>query len=385
MSRSTRGSAEQHDLVARRLSGVRGGDRFPPGERTDRHALEAHLGIRREGGEHRAVVAGAHRLVEPLDVLGQHQTLSRTGYAGRGPAVSVALDQHAFDPDVSFGRTEAHRHSCPHALDGRVGVDPDYRVVRAGHPRVGDRRRPAWLHAGVVRLHVRVRPHDRGHASVQPPGHRDLLARRLGVEVEEDDLRATARLLDELVHDLERALGRREEQPAEQVEDSDRRAVDGRLHCHPCAGRLARQVRRADHALGLGEVRGNLHPPPDVIAERDHVGACGENSIRELRGQSGPVGRVLAVHDAEIDLELLLQAREPLLDRASARRAEHVREKEDLHREGDSEVPGPPLAAAGAGEAGLRPARAAPARSLRGSTASLRDTRRSSRRSQHRS
>ena len=89
--------------------------------------------------------------------------------------------------------------------------------------------------------------------------------------------------------------------------------------------RFAGRITRSD----CGEVRGDLHPPPDVIAERHHVGARGENSIRELRGQPGAVGRVLAVHDAEIDLRAPPSGREPLLDRAPPRRPEHVGEKED--------------------------------------------------------
>ena len=38
---------------------------------------------------------------------------------------------------------------------------------------------------------------------------------------------------------------------------------------------------------------------------RDHVGARGEDLVRELRGEPDAVGGVLAVHDAEVDVELL--------------------------------------------------------------------------------
>ena len=86
-----------------------------------------------------------------------------------------------------LGRLEPDRHARPHPLDRELGLDADHRVVRAGHARVGDRGGPAGLHARVVRLDVRVRADHRGHAAVEQPRERDLLARRLGVEVDDDD------------------------------------------------------------------------------------------------------------------------------------------------------------------------------------------------------
>ena len=84
---------------------------------------------------------------------------------------------------------------------------------------------PPGQDARVVRLDVRVRADHRGHAPVEPARERDLLARRLGVEVDDDDLRLGARLLDERVDDLERARRDVEEERAHQVDDGDRRPV----------------------------------------------------------------------------------------------------------------------------------------------------------------
>jgi len=67
-----------------------------------------------------------------------------------------------------------------------------------------------------------------------------------------------------------------------------------------------------------------------VVAKRHHVCARGQELVRELRRQPRAVGGVLAVHDAEIDGELLLQLREALLDGAAARRAEDVGDEEDF-------------------------------------------------------
>ena len=54
---------------------------------------------------------------------------------------------------------------------------------------------PGWT--GVGGLHVRVRSEDGGDAPVEPAGERDLLARRLRVDVDDDHGRLPPRLVDE--------------------------------------------------------------------------------------------------------------------------------------------------------------------------------------------
>jgi hypothetical protein len=46
-----------------------------------------------------------------------------------------------------------------------------------------------------------------------------------------------------------------------------------------------------------------------VVAERDHVGARGEQLVGELAGDAGAVGDVLAVDDAEVSADLCAQCR----------------------------------------------------------------------------
>ena len=71
-----------------------------------------------------------------------------------------------------------------------------------------------------------------------------------------------------------------------------------------------------------------------MIAERDRVGAHFEQLLRELRGDPDAVGDVLAVDDAEVDVELLAEGGEALLERAPAGEADDVGdEQEDQGRE----------------------------------------------------
>ena len=146
-------------------------------------------------------------------------------------------------------RLEPGRHAGDESLDRVVLVASDHRVVRAGHAGVGDRGRAAREHARIVRLHVRVRAEHGGDASVEVARERDLLARRLGVEVDDHDRRLAPRLLDEAVGGEERVLERVEREDAEQVDHRD--AV---VHREADAGRVRRHVRRAQHAVGAGEV-----------------------------------------------------------------------------------------------------------------------------------
>ena len=99
-------------------------------------------------------------------------------------------------------------------MDREVGLDADDGVVRAGHADVGQRRGAAALNPGVRGLHVGVRAEHGGDLAVEPVGERDLLARCLGVDVDDDHLRLLGCLRDELVDELEQIERRAEEERA---------------------------------------------------------------------------------------------------------------------------------------------------------------------------
>jgi hypothetical protein len=152
------------------------------------------------------------------------------------------------------------------------------------------------------------------------------------MEVDHDHLRLGASLLHEVVHELERADRRLHEKSSLEVHDRDRGAV-GRLdHHEPSPRGGGAEVRRPHDPLGAFEVVVDLAPAPDVIAEREDVGSRREQPLRQPRRDPGAVRDVLAVDDAEARVQLLLEPRETLLDRGTARRAEDVGDEEDLQR-----------------------------------------------------
>ena len=67
-----------------------------------------------------------------------------------------------------------------------------------------------------------------------------------------------------------------------------------------------------------------------MVAERDHVGARGEQPVGELAGDARAVGGVLAVDDAYVGGELLAKRRQAFLDGAPPGDAEDVGEEKDL-------------------------------------------------------
>ena len=142
---------------------------------------------------------------------------------------------------------------------------------------------------------------------------RDLLARRLGVEVDDDNRRRGACLVDERVDHLPRRDRGRQEELAQQIDHGDDDAVARLDDRHPVSGRFGSGVRGPDHALAGREVGGDAAATVGVVAERDDVGAGGEQLVGELAGDAGSVGGVLSVDDREVGVVALAEAREVLL------------------------------------------------------------------------
>jgi hypothetical protein len=157
----------------------------------------------------------------------------------------------------------------------------------------------------------------------------NFLARRFRMEVEYDDRRSLAGVVDECVDDLPRRVRRVEVERAEKIQDSNLDAVtrlDDGDSMSRCPGA---RVRRADDGFTPREVIADSVAAIRVVAKRDDVGARGKQPICELRGDACAVGDVLAVDDADVRAEIVAQAREASFDRAPAGDAEDVRKEEE--------------------------------------------------------
>ena len=203
--------------------------------------------------------------------------------------------------------------------------------MRPGHPDVCERGRAAREDPGVRRLHVGVGPEDRRDAAVEPRGEGDLLARRLGVDVDHDHGRGLGRLVDERVDGLPHAVRGVEEERAQQVDHRDARAVAGLDDAETAPGSVVLHVRGPEDDGRRRQIGADLVAAPGVVAERDRVGARREQNLGEPRGDPHPVRDVLAVDDAQVDLVALTEAGEQALERIAAGPADDVADEEDAH------------------------------------------------------
>ena len=197
------------------------------------------------------------------------------------------------------------------------------------HAGVCDRGGSARLHARVIRLDVCVRSDDRGHLAVEPPCHRHLLTRRFGVHVDDDHGRAHACFVDQVVDHFERADRWTDEERADEVRHRNFGPVCRRHEGQPSSRCAPGEVRRSDHALALLQVGNDLAAAPDVVAERDRIDAGGQHLVRELRRDPHAVREILAVQDAEVDVQLLPQRGQSFLDRPPAGPADDVGDKQN--------------------------------------------------------
>ena len=132
---------------------------------------------------------------------------------------------------------------------------------------------------------------------------------------------------EELVHGAEWVIRRCHERAADRVHD------EGALrHERAAPGIVRRQVERAQHEVEALDLGDELPLVPDVVASGDHVGAARPQLARDLGREPGSAGRVLAVHDRQIDAELRPKARKQRSHGIPSRPADDVTDEQDAHR-----------------------------------------------------
>src|SRR6185503_14306690 len=119
------------------------------------------------------------------------------------------------------------------------------------------------------------------------PAHRDLLARRLGVPVEDaDPWSVAAQLIEKVVHRAERVVGGRHERAPDRVDDQD--VLD---HDEAASGIAGREVDGPDRERQELDVVEELPLVPHVVAVR--------NDIRSVRISSRAISSVSPAPPAE--------------------------------------------------------------------------------------
>jgi len=173
-----------------------------------------------------------------------------------------------------------------------------------------------------------VGAHHGGHAPVEEPAEADLLARGLGVHVDEHVIDLTVEAAEDRLDLHEGGAPGAQVEVARQVDhaEPDAAALDDRP---ATPGLDAEVVGRADDVLLLVEVAEDLAAVVGVVAERDDVHAGAEQLVGDLRRDAEPAGHVLAVDDHERRPVALAQRRQQPEQRAPAEPADEVADEED--------------------------------------------------------
>src|SRR3954447_13707033 len=268
----------------------------------------------------------------PSMVAGYPSRLLRNQYLldRGGPAIVARLDQDRVQPRVVGGGLELHGHHRGEAAHGQLLLHADHPAARPGHAHVGHVGGAAGEHARVGRGHVRVCADACRHATVEVPPHRDLLARRLRVEVDEHVVGLALQIGENRVHLGEGRAGGVEEDGAGEVRHRQPHA--DLLHDGVTAAWVAlRVVRGAHDPVVLVEERVDLGVAIGVVAERDGVDACAVQRKRDLPRDAETARGVLAVHDHEVRRVLLHEAGQQQLDGAPSGTPHDVAHEQQLH------------------------------------------------------
>ncbi len=242
-----------------------------------------------------------------------------------------ARHEHRVEPRVLVGGLVALVHVRHEAADRLLLAHADDAAARAGHADVGDVRRAARQDARVGGRDVRVRPDDRRRAAVEKPAERDLLARRLGVEVDEHVVDLAVELAQGHVDVGERRAPGAQEEVAAEVHDAEADAV-ALDDAGPVAGLAAQVVVGPQDLPAPVHVVEDLAPVVGVVAERDDVDAGAEQLVGDLRRDAQAARRVLAVDDDERRVVALAQHRQQVEERPLAEPADDVAHEENGHR-----------------------------------------------------
>ena len=161
---------------------------------------------------------------------------------------------------------------------------------------------PFGQDALVGGLHVRVRADDRRDPAVEVPAHRDLLRRRLGVEVDEDDARpARASARSRAAPTANGSSSGGMKMRPIRLMHADRLAGACPAEVAAAAGRAGGKVRRPQQLRLPRDVVEHFLLVPDVIAGRHHVDAVAEDGVGDVAGDAEAGGGVLDVGDDEVD------------------------------------------------------------------------------------
>ena len=217
-----------------------------------------------------------------------------------------------------------NRGFLDHADDG---------IVVAAHAYVGHVAGTVREDVGVGRRNMGMGADRHRHSSVHHMAQRHLFRRGLAMDIQQDrrDAAAQAVFRQHLFDGSEGTVERIHEQPRHHVEDHDllpAAAGEDVLAAPRCAFRVIARPQEPRVAVDMGQ---DLAVVPAVVAAGDDIDARGVELFADLAGDAEAAGRVLAVDDDEIGIQLLAQRRQVREHGVAPRSSDDVAAKQNLH------------------------------------------------------
>ena len=249
---------------------------------------------------------------------------------------SIAVDQDRTHLRIPFGRFELSWHSGEKAVEDKLRLDTDDRVVRARHANISNEGRSVRKDPGIRRRNVGVSPEHGGDAAVEVPAERDLFAGGLGMDVEKYNLGCD--LAEKFVGFAEGIIAGRHEDASLKIHDCVRLSVRKLTLVKAKAGCADRIVGRAEDAAAAfvrigrhGHVFEDLALVPNMVPRGDDMGAHIEDLFSNRGGNAEATGSVLAIDDEEVDRIGLENVWKVLAYDVATGRAEDVADEKDVH------------------------------------------------------
>ena len=184
---------------------------------------------------------------------------------------------------------------------------------------------------------MRMRAQHRDRAPVQMPAQRDLLARGLRMDLDQRAVRLAFQFLEHRIRPEERTIALQPHERAPQ-HGEHRQLETLYIQDHVVAPRIAlRQVRRPAHRREIVDLVLPAPLVPHMVAQRDRIHPGRQQRFRDGSGDARAGGRVFAVGDHHVQIQLSAKPRQTLLKDLAPRLPHDVSDEQNLYHSLHSE------------------------------------------------
>lgn len=164
-------------------------------------------------------------------------------------SLDIHLQSNRTEPDIVLGHLVFVWRLMEEALDRQFLSHSQDRIIRAGHPDIGDEGGSLWQDSSISRRRVSMSSNDRTHPPIQVPCERHFLRGSLCMHIDEDDFCLLPDFAHRPIGGLEGAVDWLHVCAALQVEDADLPFSTEVVNDVAVAAVLPRIVERAEDTL----------------------------------------------------------------------------------------------------------------------------------------